>query len=370
MKKITGFFVALAVVAMLPAPVLAQSEFDEFRERMGGDAATSQNAPAEDPLAGFQQVEEQQNPQGNAGNPLGAAGDLPVGALPNAFNPQTPEEMRAQMEMEAEMQKEKQRQQTFESAKETLMPMRPEEIRDLLDTFKDSREAAETPITEPEPKIDVVTLSLDPSVEPPTVLTSPGHITTLAILDSTGAPWPVQDVSWGGNFQVIPPAEGGHVIRITPMTAHGIGNMSILMVDLITPVTFKLRTGLQEVHYRLDARIPKNGPLAKVPLIEYGGLEAVAGADVDLTNVLEGTPPAHATKMAVKGVDGQTQAWKISGQLYLRTPLTLLSPAWNSSVSSADGMNVYTMRDTPVLLLSNNGRMVRASIAADEVTDE
>ena len=50
------------------------------------------------------------------------------------------------------------------------------------------------------------------------------------------------------------------------------------------------------------------------------------------------------------------------------TPLTLLSPSWDSSVTSADGMNVYTLNDTPVVLLSDEGRMVRAHITADEVT--
>ncbi len=50
------------------------------------------------------------------------------------------------------------------------------------------------------------------------------------------------------------------------------------MVDLITPITFTLVTGLDEVDYRFDARIPKLGPLAKVPLIEHGGLKSVLSA--------------------------------------------------------------------------------------------
>jgi Putative outer membrane core complex of type IVb secretion len=54
----------------------------------------------------------------------------------------------------------------------------------------------------------------------------------------------------------------------------------------------------------------------------------------------------------------------------VRTPLTLLSPAWNSSVSSADGMTVYEIGDAPVLLMSDNGAMIRARLLRDDDHDK
>ena len=167
---------------------------------------------------------------------------------------------------------------------------------------------------------------------------------------------------------MTPPEEGGHVVRITPQSAHTIGNISIRLVDLITPITFTLQTGLDEVDYRFDARIPKQGPLAKTPLIEHGGLKSVVGGDENLVQMLDGTPPGGSDKLKIDGTDGRTSVWRLTGRIYLRTPLTLLSPAWSSSVTSADGMNVYVLNDTPVILLSDEGRMVRAHIAATEVT--
>ena len=96
----------------------------------------------------------------------------------------------------------------------------PEQIRKLLDIFQgETARRPETPITNPVPKIEVVTVSLDPTQVPPIIKTSPGRVSTLIILDSTGAPpWPIQDVSWAGKFDVTPPEEGGHVVRITPMS--------------------------------------------------------------------------------------------------------------------------------------------------------
>lgn len=304
-------------------------------------------------------------------NPLGPAANLPLSkqlpATANALDmgmSASPE----QMEAEAALQQKKLDDMAFDEALKTLLPMRPEQIRKLLDAFRDSREASETPIASPKPSVQVQTVSLDPSQVPPVIKTASGLVTTLIILDQTGAPWPIQDVSWAGKFEVTPPEEGGHVVRITPQSAHGVGNISIRLVDLITPVTFTLQTGLDEVYYRFDARIPKSGPLAKAPLIENGGLKTAVGGDENLVQVLDGTPPSGAEKMSVDGADGRTSVWRLSGRVYLRTPLTLLSPAWSSSVSSADGMNVYVLNDAPVLLLSDGGRMVKAHIAATEVT--
>ena len=305
-------------------------------------------------------------------NPLGPAANLPLGkpmpATANALNMQAPVETQADIDAKLEMRKKKVEEQVFNQALAEILPMSPEEIRKLLDVFRPIRQAAETPLAEPVPKIRMETISLDPAQVPLVIRTSPGRVTTLTVLDSTGAPWPIQDVSWAGKFDMTPPEEGGNVVRITPQTAHTMGNISMRLVDLITPVTFTLNTGLDVVDYRFDARIPKLGPLAKTPLIEHGGLKSVVGTDENLVQILDGTPPSDAEKLKVDGTDGRSKAWRVSGRMYLRTPLTLLSPAWSSSVASADGMNVYVLNNTPVVLLSDEGRVVRASITGSEVT--
>ncbi len=329
-------------------------------------AAFEKNLPGNDSLGGGNEL----LPGAAGANPLGVGGALPVGipGVPGGM-PATAEEMQALMEEEAAEQRRKLEEQTFEAALKQLLPLKPDQIRRTLEEFQISREAAETPIIVPEPRQVVQTVSLDTADAPVVVKMAAGYITTITILDSSGAPWPVQDVGWAGKFEVVPPEEGGHVIRVTPTSAHGVGNMSVRLVDLITPIVIQMQTNMDEVHYRFDARIPKPGPLAKTPLIEYGGLKSVAGRDDHLMSFLEGTAPTEAIKLLVEGADGRTAAWKIQDKVYLRTPLTLLSPGWDSSVSSADGMTVYTINKAPVVLLSDNGRMVRATIiTAEEVT--
>lgn len=372
-KKAAETGAALPTEPAVAAPNAEAPKDDaQWLDDLEGSIKSSTQQPQEtqspgSPLGNSVATEETAVPVQGGGSPLGPAARLPVnGQLPATSYAIDMPQPETQVDIEA--QKKKNNEESFNSSLKQLLPMSPDQIRKTLDTFKDSRQAAETPITMPTPRVGVETISLDPSQMPPVIKTAPGRVTTITILDETGAPWPIQDVSWAGKFEMTPPEEGGHVIRVTPQSAHGAGNISIRLVDLITPITFTVQTGLDEVYYRFDARIPKRGPLAKTPLIEYGGLKTVTGTDENLVQILDGTPPSSSEKLKVEGVDGRTNVWRVSGRIYLRTPLTLLSPAWSSSVTSADGMNVYTLNDTPVILLSDDGLMVQARIAADEVT--
>ena len=266
------------------------------------------------------------------------------------------------------------REQAFDAALEWLLPLRPNEIRKLLEHFDRTQESVELPVyPSPQPEVTVQTLPLDPGTPPATIYTAFGHVTTLNILDITGAPWPIEDISWAGNFEVVEGAAGAgsHIVRISPQSEFGRGNMSIRLLTLNTPIILTLENSRERVHYRFDAIIPEQGPLAEAQLIESSGAGNLQAGDRNLSAILEGVPPGKSTRLNVAGVDGRTSAYRFNSNVYLRTPLTLLSPAWSASVSSADGMRVYEIPDTPVVLLSNKGKMVRARLSEREnVFDE
>lgn len=257
------------------------------------------------------------------------------------------------------------RTEAFDAAITGMFPLSPEQVKNLLKRYDTTQKAVKTPVyDEPKPEISVQNISLDPGVAPPTIKTAVGNVTTLNILDATGAPWPVQDVTWAGDFEIVEPEEGGHIIRITPMGQFARGNIVIRMLTLKTPLTMTLETSRDTVQYRVDARIPEYGPFASAPIMQ-GGKSLVAGSP-DLTSLLDGVMPGGFTKLKVSGVDGRTTAYENGGNTYVRTPLTLLSPAWHDSVSSADGMNVYALNSSPVLLLSDGGEFVRATLSEKE----
>jgi intracellular multiplication protein IcmK len=256
------------------------------------------------------------------------------------------------------------REQAFNAAVTGLLPLEPNEIRALLERFDQTRQAVEVPIyPAPEPEIAVSTVSLDPGSTPEVLKLATGNVTTLSMLDISGKPWPIQDISFAGDFDVTQPDSGSNMLRITPLSEFAHGNMSMKMVELDTPIMFTLETHRDKVHYRFDARIPEYGPMTEPSLID-GGITMAAGNPV-VNSILEGVPPGAAMRLHVTGVDGRTTAYVYNSQTYVRTPLTLLSPGWSSSISSADGMNVYALANTPVLLLSDKGKVVRARLSEE-----
>ena len=261
------------------------------------------------------------------------------------------------------------RSQSFDAAVTGLLPLKPEEIKEMLRQYDAVQEAVETPPYDyPTPEVVVQTVALDPGTTPPVVKLAVNHVSTLNVMDATGAPWPIQDISWAGNFDIVQPEEGANIIRMIPMTEFARGNMSVRLLELNTPVIFTLETHRDVVQYRYDARIAEYGPLATSPLIE-GGITLAAGDSI-MSAILDGVMPPGAKKMVVKGVDGRTSAYRHDGMTYVRTPLTLLSPGWKKSVASADGMHVYALSNAPVLLLSQNGTLMKAFLNSEGEADE
>lgn len=350
-------------------------------------AARAQEVVDEEPpaLPGFMNPVPEENFTGNTDDtpPAGAAEDandrLPVlpdtrdeedfgpgdagmslDTLPEFDFEKTPE----QLERET-------REKAFKAAIDGLLPMRPEEIRKLLEYYDRTQESVEVPIyPAPKPEIAVETLSLDPGTRPAVIKLAFGQVTTFNTLDITGAPWPIEDMSWAGNFDVMETeaGPGANIVRITPQTEFATGNMSMRLVGLRTPVIIMLETNREKVHYRFDAVIPEFGPMANSPIIDtHVGLSA---GNLDMAKILEGVPPPGAKRLSVSGIDGRTSAYTLNGRTYLRTPTTLLSPGWSQTVSSADGMKVYEIENAPVVLVSEKGKMVRVRLTEREDTNE
>jgi intracellular multiplication protein IcmK len=252
---------------------------------------------------------------------------------------------------------------TFEKAYEGLVPLGPNEVRDVMGRYERTQKASVPPAAgQPRGQVRIKTLNLDPGGDPPTVNVSAGYVSTITILDATGQPWPIMDMGIGGNFEISKNPAGSaasHVVRIMPLTRFGYGNLSVLLQDLSTPIIFKLAAGGTTVDYRFDARVPRLGPNAKLALIERRQLEA--GSPL-LMSFLDDSPPPDAKRVRLSGADSRTKAWNVNERMFVRTPLTMLSPSWDASVSSSDGMTVYELTQTPVLLMSDGGAMIRARV--------
>jgi intracellular multiplication protein IcmK len=117
-----------------------------------------------------------------------------------------------------------------------------------------------------------------------------------------------------------------------------------------------LISGQKAVDYRIDLRVPGNGPNAQALL----GRALPSSADPTLLSILEGVAPKGSTALKISG--GAAQGWYANGHLYLRTRLTLISPAWIATMSSPDGMKAYEMPKTPLILGFEDGQSIQLKV--------
>lgn len=338
----------VAIDSFLPPDASGKNSTQQIRKSI--DASQTNKTPDSLPVTDVENSPESLD----AGMQLPTGGPLPSDKIMSEsaedMEYKTPEELEMEIRKEA-----------FEAALYGMFPMRNEEIRKLLEHYDLTNESVKVPVYPyPKPEVGVMDISLDPGVSPPVIKVAKGHITTVSILDVTGAPWPIQDISWAGNFEIEQPDQGEHIFRITPLDEYAYGNLSMRLLTLKTPITFILQTHRDKVYYRLDARVPEYGPFASTPIIENSS--SLTAGNAEMTEILQ-NGGAPVEKLNVSGVDGRTTAYLRNGITYIRTPLTLLSPSWDQSVRSADGMNVYSMNETPVILLSDNGKMVKAYLS-------
>lgn len=246
----------------------------------------------------------------------------------------------------------------FGSMAQTMLPMSPEQIKRLRELFNQTQAAAATtPGTPPRPTISSQYVKLEPGATPTVIRLAEGYVTTLVFLDSTGQPWPVENYDIG-NPQAfnIQWDKKSNLLMIQATSLYNVGNLAVQLQGLETPVMVTLISGQKAVDYRIDLRIPGSGPNAKALL----GRSLPQSADPALLNILEGVPPVKNTALKVSG--GLAQAWLVGDHIYLRTRLTLISPAWIATMSSPDGMKAYEMPKAPLILGFEDGESIQLKV--------
>ncbi len=187
---------------------------------------------------------------------------------------------------------------------------------------------------------------------PPVIRLAHGFVSSLVFLDSTGAPWPIDSYNVGDpsafNLQWN---KVDNIIIIQAKTLFKYGNLVVRLQKLDTPVVITMIPGQKEIDYRRELRIQGLGPNAK----GYSGDIYPDKENSILLSVLDGVPPVGSSYVDTSG--SQVQAWRLGNRLYVRTRHKVLSPAWVSSLKSADGLMVYEMNVSSSLLISENGEV-------------
>lgn len=191
---------------------------------------------------------------------------------------------------------------------------------------------------------------------------SQGTITSLVFGDMNGNPWLVKSVSFDCALftdGVTCPDSGGqkppptNTVKIAARQPYSYGNIVIELEDRGAPLTYMLATGQSDENdVSVRVRVSGRNPNAKPQAI---ALENMPEHDGAMGYFLDGVAPQGAVKLSVTG--GNADAWILNGALYVRTRLSILSPAFTNRVGNSDGLSVFKYRAVvPQLLASINGK--------------
>lgn len=242
----------------------------------------------------------------------------------------------------------------FQNVLKKQFPLTPEQILKLKEVMQDTQRAAATHLQPPTPTVSTQTVSLAPGTIPAVIRLATGYVSSIVFIDETGAPWPIVGYSIGNPSAFnVQWDQKSNVLMMQGVGIYQSGNLAVQLAGLSMPVMLTIVNDQKIVDYRIDLRIQGRGPNAQAPLI--GGAVPNAG-DPLLLNLLEGVPPSGSEQLDIEG--GAAQAWLHSNRIYLRTRLTVLSPGWNSTMTSPDGMKAYELNVTPMILASDQGQTV------------
>jgi intracellular multiplication protein IcmK len=246
----------------------------------------------------------------------------------------------------------------YDQVEEQIFPMSEKQIKQLHSKYEHI-ELAKT--AEPSPPTPVATsqiVNLSPGSTPPVIRLAKGFVTSLVFLDSTGSPWPISAYDLGDpSIFNIQWDKTGNTLMIQASKLYNYGNMAVRLEGLNTPVMLTLIPGQKEVDYRVDMRIQGIGPNAQMPVL---GDNLPPHANRLLLHVLDGVPPPGSTRLTISG--GDARAWLYREKMFVRTNLTVLSPAWLSTMTSADGMHAYEMQKSPVILVTWHGKVMQLKV--------
>ena len=246
----------------------------------------------------------------------------------------------------------------FRAALDGVAPLSPEQIREFRFVIDRMEQAAESPMLDLTPVIRSVAVSTKSGEPPVQLMVKPGWLTSLTFSDTTGQPWPVDIVTVGNpdayDVGSSGPEGSSNIITLSALRSHIHTNLSVLLLEADVPLLFTLVPAAEKIDFRIDVRVDQRGPNALPGTTSGKSLPSTN--DGTMIAFLDGVAPDAAVPLH-PGSGSDLQVWRFGKRMYVRTKLDLLSPAFSARHSNSSGVKVFVLEETPVLLLTDGGRM-------------
>lgn len=247
-----------------------------------------------------------------------------------------------------------------------LFPLSPQQIED----FKKKLYETERSIKK-KSKVKLITkterISLKPGIETPVIKVIPGFVSSVAIFDVSGAPWPITSKSdcaekWFSIKKLD--IEPYNVITISSKTNYANSNFIITLKNLDIPISIGIKT--EDTNKTTSSNITifqveKRGPMAASPT-QLTKNTNKASIDPVMLSFVDMIPPENAKKLMVTPKIQNVAMWNFNNHHFLRTKYPVIWPAWTEVISSTEGCKVYKLPKVSSILISKEGSPSRLNI--------
>ena len=240
----------------------------------------------------------------------------------------------------------------YKRAIHNLMTLSPKQIKGIKSRAKRNEKASRGGSV-PKSKFRSIRVVPGGSQKIKTIRIAPGYGSPVTILDATGQPWPITSdtIANGKAFVVKHPVKkgkGSSILTIVPQKRYAHSNMIITLKGLSTPINVRVKVTPKVNDSGTRLKIAARGPNASAPVSQA----SLAQPDKPIMrDLLNGVPPKSAKRLHAKGPG---KVWLFKGHAYLRTKMTLISPAYRSVAHGSGGVRVYQVPLVATLELSGN----------------
>lgn len=258
--------------------------------------------------------------------------------------------------------KEQIRKEVIDEATNDLMPLNANQIHRLKMRLDAGREAAQEPVRGTVKLMhETMPIEVGDTKSPKTIYLSSGKVSSFTFLDIKGKPWPITDVVVGQKGVISVSRPKSHIAFVSTLKFYGDFNLAFMMEGIDVPVYFHIKFNMEKAHESVKVAIQNVGPTSEEEtIVTETNVKLVRDSMYGFLDEL----PAVTGKSEVLDVKGyHNSAWYHGGKMYVRVPSgEMISPAYDSYISSGTGVKVYKMDYTPILMFSDNGKIYNASI--------
>ncbi len=244
-----------------------------------------------------------------------------------------------------------------------LYNLSPEQIKKAIEAHNQSNNAI---MQNPHPQAlsHVIPITTAPGQAPQQIVVTPGFDTMINIIDATGQPWPIAQVSGGNKNSLKVDALEQHafknVIRLNALQSVGSSNVSFSLVDLPITLSVEIINTVDRYYPTAILQLDRRGPQAKqTPSLTV----QTAAIDPFLDHVVLGEKGNDQFER-LDSSDPNVLAWKYKKYLYVRTTYHPTNPIPRGIKHGASGYVAYRMAYIPVLIMTDdNGLEKRIKLA-------